>query len=1024
MSTVSAPYDFGPPEVRNGYLPPIYPVLRSVEPIAWHTIPPVALLTDLQGEEVVASPPRIAVCYTADALCLRAECPQPAATLLPDIAPDAPTFWRQDHIEFRLLRPDRAQLQFIFTPHGRFFDSMGLFGQDSVQTTGQSRADGWELTARIPFDVLGLPVPQPGHSLAGQVAYMRWEGSRHRITAFAATELGFNQEERFGTLVFGGPPASTPKVTTVTPLNDRLHRGSNPVAAVIEGLAPTAEVTVEIDCDDKQASLPVKLTPHGAATHARFDVPLSRPRFTRCRLVSDNTTLTAFSLRAAVPDLPADRPPPHPRLAPDAATRERLRQETSPLSAAAFARICAQTFPTGDDPQSFHFKPGQDAGGWYRVCKESFPRSGSRGARPAHAYIWERLDDAARAAAGRTVEKVRWEPTERDPIFAALNRLIDDPDFYSEAAFADLSLGTVGERLLAERAARPLSPVEVAKLNRQLLQAAIECIHCYGAHYLSSRDGLGDLLCGWQVDPRDELLAEMTRRVKAHRDLYLPDRHTHLHEGGSAKLLAQAYDAVCEALAPSDRQIWRDVIGLYFDQYLVSCLERAWTVMCVPNANAVSNSNLGLLALAVLEEDERAADVLQWARKNLTIFLDYCHGRDGGNTEGAQYWQYGLENLVPFALALEAIVGTDDGIFTHPALAKAMNMIRVGLSNDGCMHGVNDTIPLPVGQGLAWFCASRYQDDLGLWYGDHAAATYARLQAQDRDVPYRAIDRRYRPDRPPVERQPPLPTCIHLADIEYATVRSGANYDCALVAGLKGSRPPFTHHNQADSGSFWVHLKGERLLIDPGYYKGTATDHCLPLIDGRGPVQPSRYVAQVTACRQSEAHRYLAVDATPAYGGAAQRVCRHLLMLGEHTVVILDDLCPTHEDAPITCQYQAGGPTESDSPTHFTITGQAAGLNVRLDGPPGQIELAPERSLKDVHWGYKFASCRHFPVHFHYRLVPRCPLVTIIQDRDSDKVVTVERPSPPRLTIAVDGTPAATFDLDDRWTLTELAVAE
>ena len=73
-----------------------------------------------------------------------------------------------------------------------------------------------------------------------------------------------------------------------------------------------------------------------------------------------------------------------------------------------------------------------------------------------------------------------------------------------------------------------------------------------------------------------------------------------------------------------------------------------------------------------------------------------CGGTDGGNTEGAQYWAYGMESFLRFALLLERLTGIDEGLVTHPLIRNALNMVRVSLCNDGALHGVNDTIPMPV----------------------------------------------------------------------------------------------------------------------------------------------------------------------------------------------------------------------------------------------------------------------------------------------------------------------------------------
>jgi hypothetical protein len=53
--------------------------------------------------------------------------------------------------------------------------------------------------------------------------------------------------------------------------------------------------------------------------------------------------------------------------------------------------------------------------------------------------------------------------------------------------------------------------------------------------------------------------------------------------------------------------------------------------------------------------------------------LDYANGADGGNTEGPQYWQYGMENFLRFAVALDATVSYD-GV-ARPA-ASTMAAVR------------------------------------------------------------------------------------------------------------------------------------------------------------------------------------------------------------------------------------------------------------------------------------------------------------------------------------------------------------
>jgi len=286
-----------------------------------------------------------------------------------------------------------------------------------------------------------------------------------------------------------------------------------------------------------------------------------------------------------------------------------------------------------------------------------------------------------------------------------------------------------------------------------------------------------------------------------------------------------------------------------------------------------------------------------------------------------------------------------------------------------------------VGGALGWFAAGRQADALGLWYGDHARRWLAARRKAGKLTTYGAGGDElllWRPALPEAKVAPALPEILHLPEVENTIVRSAPRWDARWVAGLKGSRPPYTHHNQPDTGSFWLDLRGERLLIDPGYYKDKPDCHCLPLIGGAGPSQPSQWTGRIIAAETCGPLRHVAVDATAAYGGRAARVVRHLVLAGEEGVVVLDDIVAEGE---VTAQYQCGGPARRVGPRAVTVRGARAALRLELFRRGAVApELHPERSLHVTHWGYHFADCRWFPVTATYRANASDPLVTVITD--------------------------------------------
>lgn len=688
----------------------------------------------------------------------------------------------------------------------------------------------------------------------------------------------------------------------------------------------------------------------------RPDPPLQRPRYTRYEVPGGAVTLRA---PVAPLEVRADR---HPYLWFDdagvSAYRRKLRQPF-------FREARAVWRPRADDEDEraleVRWEFDEHSMNWFRVARESLvpPRTA------AQRRIWELLPAEAQAAWRDVARTVTPTKEQLAVIVPALNGLLPRRDLYDAAAFAGVALPPEGQRLVRRCTAR-----ELPKRNRILIQSAIECCHKFKVD-LAAR--IGRYLGLWLASGEDRWIRWATRTASVAAEAMIPEAQFHLHEGNTAPLVALAYDAFYPKLSAAERRVWQRLLMKFLTLYLDTARQRAWTVTTIANANAVGNAGGGFVALALWREQPRVARAaLDQARTLIWNWVDWCAGADGGNTEGAQYWAYGMESFLRFVLLLEKVTGSHDGLLDQPAVRQAMNMVRVGLTNDGAMSGVNDTIPMPVGGEVAWALAGRLGDRLGLWYGDHAWRWYHRQRRE----PYRASALwgvLFRPELPEAREQPePLPVALALRSVETGILRSGTNWDCDWVVGWKGSRPPFTHHNQADTGSFWLDYRGARLVMDPGYYKPRATDHSLPVIEGVAPEVPTTHTGAVVACRDG----YLVGDSTAAYRGAARRVVRHLVMAGNDGVVLLDDIVARGE---VLTQFQVG------APVRLRADGRGARIGpVRLTvvEPRGlRLRVLRERSLHDTHWGYHFSRCRWFPVMGSYRTSARAPLVAVFSTK-------------------------------------------
>ncbi len=472
---------------------------------------------------------------------------------------------------------------------------------------------------------------------------------------------------------------------------------------------------------------------------------------------------------------------------------------------------------------------------------------------------------------------------------------------------------------------------------------------------------------------------------------------SHLAIGGQFGNYAVSYDGIIPHVDAETAKVLHEVGGNLLDIFIDHAKRRAWWCSTNANANTVNNANAGMLALSFLGEHPHAAEALQLARRWIWRHLDYCQGPDGGNTEGVQYWEYGTMYVLAFGTMLEAVTGTDDGILSHPSFMNLTNMIRLGLCPDGGMHGMNDTVPVPLGTRMAYFAASRYGDELGLWYGDHAREWWRRGVEQGRKLPnYNAGPwaELFRPDRPAVKEAPPFPTAFMLESIQYSTLRSAPRYDCKWMAGLKGKRAPFTHHNQRDAGAVFVHLRAERLLLDAGYNMPYPADHCLPIIDGQGADVPGDFTGRIEVCEDRGTYRVASCDSTRAYGDKAKRVRRVLVMWADGPVLWLDDIEATGPGE-VRAYYQCGGPPAlSDEKPEWTIPGQNAVMQVNLLGAAaGNLTRHPQREL--TKWGYCFAECEMHPVTADYVANADIPLISVCQDategmHEPPKVRTVE----------------------------------
>ncbi len=409
--------------------------------------------------------------------------------------------------------------------------------------------------------------------------------------------------------------------------------------------------------------------------------------------------------------------------------------------------------------------------------------------------------------------------------------------------------------------------------------------------------------------------------------------------------LAFGYDLLYDAMTEQQREAVRrtlrtKVFANYLEALAIHDTQRGrftdhaghseWWSNCYFNWNAWVNGDIGLAALATLDDMPESAQVLQRARESLRYMhpeFDQGDVEDGGWDEGVMYWGGTMKNATQFYAALEHVLGTDDGFFELPGVAKTMQYGIDFVAPDG--HWVsfadcNDRLVLDP-PGDLYFLAARYNNPQYMRYLDANSASWHVL-------PFGVLWRPLVPTPPAA----PRPRARLYRDVNWALLTAGPLY-VPFKAGDLGA-----NHGQWEDNNLLIWLDGERMLNDPGYGNRETADHNCLLVDGRGQTQQGSRrlgghtpaVGTILACKVVGDDSYLVSDAASCYAGALKRYQRHVVVSPSGCMVVLDDV-----EAVRPAQFTVNWHTLLDIGTAAPDTAVIAGESHRLyvaaaaDGP-------------------------------------------------------------------------------------------
>lgn len=423
--------------------------------------------------------------------------------------------------------------------------------------------------------------------------------------------------------------------------------------------------------------------------------------------------------------------------------------------------------------------------------------------------------------------------------------------------------------------------------------------------------------------------------------------------------LAVGYDTLRGELDEADRAAWRAAIAartadLYGLLNPMVMKETSAGQMNDPFNNHpwFSNSAMGLGALALMGEDERASDWLSTAAQLYWGMFLSKGGRDGGWHEGIDYWSYSLFFVFQFADALKNAADVD--LYKHPFLKNtAFFKIYVHPPVGGyvpfgdCKHHA----PNAFDKMIMMRFASEYDDPLAWKYVDA-------IDDPIKDARYSVYSMLWS-DRTGADKPlPELPLAKHFEDIGWVVSNNKVFEEEGQILFAMRSGKFFGRnfgHTHADLNSFILTAGGDKLLWDAGYYDSYLSPHHRNysrlskahntiLIDGVGQVvHIAGLDGAITNYKVDGNDLYVTGDASDPfiYGGRHIRFVRDIEFKEHKELVVRDDIFvrelanisfllhsvfpivfdPGSKTIQITGEhYELSGTFETDEPVEATLT--------------------------------------------------------------------------------------------------------
>ncbi|NLF38972.1 hypothetical protein GX586_05965 [bacterium] len=405
-------------------------------------------------------------------------------------------------------------------------------------------------------------------------------------------------------------------------------------------------------------------------------------------------------------------------------------------------------------------------------------------------------------------------------------------------------------------------------------------------------------------------------------------RKADLKTGEDMYVASFALDVLEPFLGDGRIEALRAAVEHMLRSYLEGIEAKEWWRHSDFNWNTAVHGNAGLAALAIRPcIPDLAARVLDEARSGLRyVVAAFLPG--GGWTEGPMYLATTLGHLTDFIAALDRIDGDDLGLPANRNLHDVFTSRLYMLGGDGRSINFSD-----CGEESAeWMLPHAY------WWARKCSRPDWTSFEDMHVKPWRESGGLfhdveafwYRPVFP--ETQEPAPVRgLHMQGLDWYVWRGGRAW-LGFRGGFNGG-----NHNHRDLGSFIFGAGPDRFLIDPGYGASDVAKHNAVSLWNKDQTECAR--APIFRLHEHPGGFYLACDLSDAYPLRASYYYRHLLLIDETHLLVLDDImgragmrngASFHLQTCLPHELTDGG---------VCLRGAHAALNIRILEPPDQITV-------------------------------------------------------------------------------------